>query len=135
MIDEIFKVMKCFHDSSINSFGELTISEKGNVFFTATDCKTKEDVICKLLEWCSRPMAKGQPYASEKRNSEWRDSLIYGLNLYLGTSFTQDDMYWIYDKLGNRVNHELTLKFIDSKYDLSLVRPKEVQNERSTKEE
>lgn len=131
MINEIFNVMKCFHDSFINSFGEVIISAKGNVYFTATDCKTKEDVICKLLEWCSRPMAKGQPYASEKRNSEWRDSLIYGLNLYLRTSFTQDDMYWIYDKLGNRVNHELTLKFIDSKYDLSLVRPieKEQNNE------
>lgn len=66
MIDEIFKVMSCFRDSYINSFGELTISKKGNVFFTATDCKTKEDVICKLLEWCSRPMAKGEPYASER---------------------------------------------------------------------
>lgn len=42
MIDEIFKVMKCFHDSYINSFGELIISGKGNVFFTATDCKTKQ---------------------------------------------------------------------------------------------
>ena len=37
---------------------------------------------------------------------------------------TQDDMYCIYDKLGNRVNHELTVKFIESGYDLSLVRPK-----------
>lgn len=125
MIDEIFKVMKCFHDSYINSFGELIISVKGNVFFTATDCKTKEDVICKLLEWCSRPMAKGEPYASARRNSEWRESLIYGLNLYLGTSFTQENMYWIYDKLGNRVNHELTLRFIDSGFDLSLLLSKE----------
>ena len=124
MIDEIFNVMKCFPDSFINPFGELIISAKGNVFFTATDCKTKEDVICKLLEWCSRPMAKGEPYATEKRNDEWRELLIYRLNKYLGTNFTQDDMYWIYDKLGSRVNHELTLKFIDSKYDLSLVRPK-----------
>lgn len=125
MIDEIFNVMKCFPDSFINPLGEIIISVKGNVYFTATNCKTKEDVICKLLEWCSRPMAKGQPYASEKRNDEWRESLIYGLNNYLGTNFTQDDMYWIYDKLGNRVNHELTLKFINSAFDLSLVRPYE----------
>ena len=124
MIDEIFKVMKCFHDSFINSLGELIISPKGNVYFTATDCKTKEDVICKLLEWCSRPMAKGEPYRSNERNIEWRNSLICGLNKYLGTNFTQDDMYWIYDKLGNGVDHELTVKFIESGYDLSLVRPK-----------
>lgn len=129
MIDEIFNVMKCFPDSFINPFGEIIISVKGNVYFTATDCKTKEDVICKLLEWCSRPMAKGEPYASEKRNNEWRESLIYKLNNYLGTNFTQNDMYWVYDRLGNRVNHELTVKFIESGYDLSLIRPKRGEKE------
>ena len=57
------------------------------------------------------------------------NSLLCGYNNYLGTNFTQDDMYWIYDKLGNAVNHELTLKFIHSNYDLSLVRPQESEEE------
>ena len=125
MIDEIFDVMKCFHGSYINQCGELIISDRGNVYFTAIDCKTKEDVICKLLEWCSRPIAKGVLYATTKRNVEWRNSLLCGYNNYLGTNFSQDDMYWIYDKLGNAVDHELTLKFIHINYDLSLVRPQE----------
>ena len=123
MTDEIFNVMKFFSGSYINQCGELIISDRGNIYFTATNCTTKEDVICKLLEWCSRPIAKGTPYATKKRNIEWRNSLLCGYNNYLGTNFTQDDMYWIYDKLGNAVNHELTLKFIHSDYDLSLVRP------------
>lgn len=125
MIDEIFNVMKHFDGSYINSCGELIISDKGNVYFTTTNCETKEDIICKLLEWCSRPIAKGVPYATTKRNIEWRNSLLSGYNNYLGTNFTQNDMYWIYDKLGNAVNHELTLEFIHSSYDLSLVRPQE----------
>lgn len=125
MSDEIFEVMKHFNRSYINRCGELILSDIGNVCFTATNCKTKEDVICKLLEWCSRPIAKGEPYATNKRNIEWRNSLLLGYNNYLGTHFTQDDMYWIYDKLGNAVNHELTLKFIHSNFDLSLVRPQE----------
>lgn len=125
MIDEIFKVMKHFNGSYINSCGELIISDRGNVYFTATNCKTKEDVICKLLEWCSRPIAKGMPYATNKKNIEWRNSLLCGYNNYLGTNFTLEDMYWIYDKLGNAVNHELTIKFIQSGFDLSLVRPPE----------
>lgn len=112
MINEIFKVMKCFYGSKINSLGELIISDKGNVYFTAIDCRDERDVVCKLLEWCSRPMAKGEAYSNSKRNNEWRDSLILGLNQYLGTNFNQKDMYWIYDKLGNAVNHNLTLKFI-----------------------
>lgn len=129
MIDEIFNVMKHFDGSYINKRGELILSDRGNVYFTATNCKSKEDVICKLLEWCSRPIAKGQPYYKLKRNIEWRESLLYGYNNYLGTNFTLDDMYWIYDRLGNAVNHELTLYFIHRDFDLSLVRPKKTESE------
>ena len=131
MIDEIFNVMGCFPNSYINRCGELILSDKGNVYFMATNCKTKEDIICKLLEWCSRPIAKGQPYSSEKRNIEWRESLLHGYNKYLGTQFSLDDMYWIYEKLGNAVNHELTLKFIHNDFDLSFIRPKGDANEES----
>ena len=123
MIDEIFRVMDCFEGSFINRRGELIISVKGNVYFTVGNCKDKTDVICKLLEWCSRPIAKGMPYASEKRNKAWREKLLSEYNEYLETQFTPADMYWIYDKLGNGVNPELTLKFIESGYDLSLVHP------------
>lgn len=121
MLNEIFDVMKCFPKSYLTQFGELILSDKGNVYFTAKDCNTQKDIICKLLEWCSRPLAKGEPYHQEKRNKEWRESLLSGYNEYLGTQFTQEDMYWIYDKLGNAVNHELTIKFIESGYDLKLL--------------
>ena len=125
MIDEIFSVMECFEGSFINRFGELIISDRGNVYFNTKGCKDKTDIICKLLEWCSRSIAKGKPYASAKRNREWREKILEGYNKYLGTKFTLSDMYWIYDKLGNAVNHEFTLKFIESGYDLNLVYPKE----------
>lgn len=125
MTDEIFNVMKHFDRSYINQCGELIISERENVYFTATNCHTKEDIICKLLEWCSRPIAKGMPYSTKKRNIEWRNALLCGYNNYLGTNFTQEDMYWIYDKLGNAANHKLTLEFIHSGFDLSLLRPQE----------
>ena len=123
MIDEIFNVMNCFPNSYINRCGELILSDKGNVYFATKNCENETDIICKLLEWCSRPIAKGQPYYHEKRNREWRESLLIGFNEYLGTQFSQEDMYWIYDKLGNEVDHELTLKFIESGYDLRLVYP------------
>lgn len=112
--------------TSLAAFGDAIdkLGMKGNVYFKAEDCNTQKDIICKLLEWCSRPIAKGEPYRQEKRNKEWKESLLSGYNEYLGTEFTQEDMYWIYDKLGNAVNHELTLKFIASGYDLNLVYPK-----------
>lgn len=49
--------------------------------------------------------------------------------------FLQHDMYWIYDKLGNAVNHKLTLKFIHNNYDLSLVRPKKEERKTMTDKE
>lgn len=76
MIDEVFNVMKCFPKSYLTQFGELILSDKGNVYFTAKGCKTQKDIICKLLEWCSRPIAKGGPYRQEKRNREWREILL-----------------------------------------------------------
>ena len=66
-------------------------------------------------------MAKGEPYSSPKRNNEWREQLISSLNRYLGTNFDQEDMYWIYDKLGNAVNHILTLRFIRSDFNLAII--------------
>lgn len=128
MFDEIFNVMKCFPNSYINRSGELILADKGNVYFIAKNCNTQKDIICKLLEWCSRPIAKGEPYCQEKRNKEWRESILMGLNKYLGTKFTREDMYWIYEKLGNGVDHDLTLKFIASGYDLNLVYPERGEN-------
>ena len=95
MIDEVFNVMECFPNSYINRCGELIFSDKGNVYFIAKDCNTQKDIICKLLERCSRPLAKGEPYSQEKINKEWMESLLSGYNEYLGTQFTQDDIYWI----------------------------------------
>lgn len=61
MLDEIFNVMKCFPGSFINRCGEAILSKKGNVYFIAKGCKTQKDILCELLEWCSRPIAKGEP--------------------------------------------------------------------------
>ena len=45
MTDEIFNLMECFPGSYINRFGEIILSEKGNVYFTAKNCTDKEDII------------------------------------------------------------------------------------------
>ena len=36
-------------------------------------------------------------YGKEKRNKEWRESLLSGYNEYLGTQFTQEDIGNIFD--------------------------------------
>lgn len=129
MVDEIFTVMKCFPNSFINSNAEVILSGKGNVYFDSKVCYDKKDVACMLLEWCSRPIAKGVPYTSTKRNKEWQEGLLNGLNCYLGTQFSLEDMYYIYQELGNGVNANLTKEFVESNYDLSLIYNKQQETE------
>ena len=49
-----------------------------------------------------------------------------GINAYLGTNFTVEDMGIIYCKLGNAINSELCVKFIESGYDMKLLEKEEV---------
>lgn len=129
MVDEVFNLMRYFPNSFINHNGEVILSEKGNVYFNAMDCTDKSDITCKLFEWCSRPIAKGIVYSSEKRNKIWQEGLLNNLNKYLGTQFSLEDMYYIYQELGNGVNHDLTKEFVESNYDMSLIYNKQQETE------
>lgn len=111
-MEEIFRLMKCFPNSFINPFSEVILEPKNNVYFKITPYMTKDDILCKIFEWCSRSFAKAQPYVNEKRNNEYRNNLISNFNAYAGTSFNQDDFYVIYDRLGNGIDHEKTIRFI-----------------------
>ena len=121
MLDEIFNVMKCFPNSFINSNAEVILSTKGNVYFDSKVCYDKKDVVCMLLEWCSRPIAKGVVYSSDKRNREWQEGLLNHLNEYLDTQFSLEDMYYIYQELGNGVDRERTIEFIENGFDMNLI--------------
>lgn len=129
MVDEVFNLMRYFPNSFINRNGEVILSEKGNVYFNAMDCTDKSDITCKLFEWCSRPIAKGIVYSSEKRNKIWQEGLLNNLNEYLGTQFSLEDMYYIYQELGNGVNHNLTKEFIESNYNMDLICGKQKESE------
>lgn len=117
-MEEIIKLMQCFPESVIKPSSEVILNAKGNVSFIVWGGMTRKEIMCKIFEWCSRDCAKAAPYSSEKRNSEWRDSLILKFNRYLGTNFSQNDFYWIYDRLGNGINHTKTLRFIEDGCDV-----------------
>ena len=47
--------------------------------------------------------------------------ILNGINQFLDTDFTEKDMEQIYTYLGNACNHEKTLRFIASGYDMSVL--------------
>ena len=47
--------------------------------------------------------------------------MLNGINEFLDTDFTKDNMCKIYEYLGNGINHELTKRFVSSGYDMNLL--------------
>lgn len=107
--------LQTFPNSFINNSNEIILEPRNNVYFRLEDVDTALDFKCKLFAWVSRPIAKGL-------NKYWSPKVLKSLNTLLGTKFTKEEMYDIYDRLGNDVNRKLTIKFIESNYDLTLLR-------------
>lgn len=127
ILNEILKLMKCFPGSSINSDGYLLLNKQRSGFSVA-DIESEEDLKCKLLESVSRDACKTMVYQQHIRNVRFWNRTRKSINQYLQTNFSDDDMLDIYQHLGNGIRHKLTKEFVQSKYDLKLI--KEVQDGR-----
>ena len=121
----IQKLMNCFQRSVINQRGEFIAHDKANEYFILHNCETELDVKCKVLEWFSRGAYKTEPFARESKNREFHEFMLNGINDFLGTDFTENDMEIIYTYLGNACNHPKTIRFIKSGYDMSILPKKE----------
>lgn len=117
------RLMGCFHNSFINYQGEFIAYRGAEAYFNFSTCVNEQDVKCKVLEWLSRSASKGQPFRSDRKNDEFQRFMLDGINKYLDTHFTHDDIDEVYTYLGNRCNHDKTIRFIDSGYDMSVLLP------------
>lgn len=98
----------------VNSLFEIIVYPARNIYFSLDGVETEEELIAKVLEWCSREASKSISRPSQKYH-------LTGINLFLGTDFSQEDMIEIYTYLGNRCNHAKTLRFIESGYNLAVL--------------
>lgn len=119
---EVHYIKEAFPKTIINDLAEVIVEPRANQYFCGGGCETEKDVQAKVLEWLSRGACKTAPYRGEKQNKIFREYMQTGINTYLDTDFTQEDFEIIYDRLGNSINHELTLKFIDSCYDMDVLK-------------
>lgn len=113
-----FNYAKISYDESLN----YDSPEKAPIRFTKWVKKTheayfryhEEKLQCKVLEWLSRA-------AFKEGNDEVSKWYLEGINKFLGTKFSHKDIEEIYCHLGNSVNRGLTLKFINSNYDIEVL--------------
>lgn len=110
-----------FPNSFFNERDEFIAHRHSNTYFIFADCENEEEVKYKVLEWLSRSASKGIPYSQEWRNKKFRKFMLDGINMFLNTNFSFEDMTVIYTYLGNRCNHERTLEFVRSNYDMSIL--------------
>ena len=120
----LIRLLRAFPNSLINIHCEFVADRnpRVNSYFRLADCASEEDVKAKVLEWLSRDAYKSMHYFTEKRNGEVHEYHRQGINSFLGTSFTPEDMAIIYQRLGNAVHHQKTLEFIRSGYDMEVLK-------------
>ena len=124
MVDVIItkRLAAAFPKSFINCNLEFIAHAKANEYFILRDCETELDVKCKILEWLSRGAFKTQPFDSNKKNKEFHKFMLNGINSFLETDFTTADMEIIYQQLGNCVRHSLTIEFVNSGYNMAILK-------------
>lgn len=121
ILNELKKLLGLFPRSYINQNLEVILIPKTNTYFNLEGVGSRRDIIAKLLMWCTRTIAKGQPFRNKKRNDMYREATKRALNYYLGTLFLDEDINLIYQRLGNGINPELTYRFIDSGFDMEVL--------------
>ena len=61
------------------------------------------------------------PYYSDYHNEKFRQRIRNGLNKFIGKDFSKEEWGIIYNELGNEVNPELAMKFIESGLNMSVL--------------
>lgn len=120
--NEAKRLMNCFPRSFINNRGEFIADKPSNTYFNFSTCYTELEVKCKVLAYLSRAAYKTEPFESKSANEKFQKKMLDGINAYLGTEFTAEDMEIIYTLLGNYCNGILLRKFIESNYDMALLK-------------
>lgn len=115
-------LMGSFPNSFINSRGEFIAHLKANEYFNVYNCNSPEEVKCKVLEHLSRGACKTAPFKTDRQNREFNRFMLDGINTFLGTNFSAEEMLEIYIKLGNQIDRGLTLMFIRSGYHMALLK-------------
>jgi hypothetical protein len=108
-------LFSAFPKALINGNLEFIAHPHRNSYFLLDGVETETEVKAKVIEWLSREAIKGGSRVSQKYHMD-------GINTFLGQNFTDDDMEQIYTYLGNAVNHQKTVRFIESGYDMSTLR-------------
>lgn len=123
--DFLIKIMSEFPHSFIKYYVygefEITLDEQNALWFSLRGIESVLELKRRFISAISR-CYKTEPYRTFKRNIEWQQIHMVAFNKVLGTNFTEDDFEYIYTYLGNGCNKPIAIKFIESGYDLNVLK-------------
>lgn len=126
---ELIRLMRCFPGSYITQSEEFIAHQKANEYFLLNNIAEESELKYKVLEWLSRAASYTCPFNTYRKNEEFNNFMLSGINQFLGTNFTKVEMRYIYQELGNNVNRALTEQFVASGYNMETLMQEDETNE------
>nr|DAM89265.1 MAG TPA: hypothetical protein [Caudoviricetes sp.] len=123
--DFLIKIMSAFPHSFIKYYVyggfEITLDEQNVLCFSLEEIESDLELKRRFISVVSR-CYKTQPYRTSKRNIQWQQKHISAFNKALGTKFNADEIAYIYTYLGNGCNKPIAIKFIESGYNIEILK-------------
>ena len=134
--DFLIKIMSAFPHSFIKYFEyggfEMILDEKNVFCFSLEEIESDIELKRRFISIVSR-CYKTQPYRTFKSNIEYQQKYISAFNKALGTKFNIYELEDIYTYLGNGCNKPIAIKFIESGYDLNVLKQLIAERDSGTK--
>lgn len=111
-----------FPNSFVNEIGELILVPKTNLYFKVEGITSIEELLCKIVEWCSRDACKSEPFYHSWRNKQYQQKVRDNINEFLGVDFSEEEWLLVYEYLGNNINRPLCEEFVRSDFDLNIIK-------------
>lgn len=134
----LIKIMSAFPHSFIKYFEyggfEMILDEKNVFCFSLEEIESDIELKRRFISIVSK-CYKTQPYRTFKSNIEYQQKYISAFNKALGTKFNIYELEDIYTYLGNGCNKPIAIKFIESGYDLNVLKQLIAERDKGVKDD
>lgn len=124
----VLKVMSKFNDAVINSYGELVLSYKYNVFIQLNDVRNRKDFSLKLLVWLSQHTIHFEKISADVKSRSFSGNVVRAIKYITGKEFSFTDYMLIHELIGCGLNKGLAEKFKEQDFDMEVLRRHREEN-------
>lgn len=118
----VLMTMREFNDAGINSYGELVLSYKHNVFIQLNDVKNRKDFGLKLLVWLSQYTTFFESISADVKSRSFSRNVINAIKYITGKDFSLTDYMLIHEMIGQGLDKDLAQKFKEQDFDMEVLR-------------